>query len=294
MYRLDDKVDTYYSKGLKIDKKQISDIMNNTNFYETSFNKINFKVTQRGLNLLLSLKDAKGRQIDLLVRENKKHLCNEGIIAPIGGRSNKPNGFPVVFMKKFNFVEAKNTKISVKIGKKHCEPEVLIPLFNMNKVYLSRYCQSSIIKTINRTISGNLKAVKASGKDSLIKTNNGAYEVAYNGKFSEIKSLIAYQGSSKMKLKFSPALPDVACLKDGMNVKGNFSLDVDEEKGLFGGNYKVKKNGDSINFTMNPQDGWQPNPGTLWMKSYVLNCNVKFSNGKCSINSKWTRTANDN
>jgi hypothetical protein len=97
-----------------------------------------------------------------------------------------------------------------------------------------------------------------------------------------------------MKLTFSPALPDVASLKNEVELKGTFSLGVDEEKGLFGGDYTVKKSSNGVIFTMKPRDGWQPNPGELWMRSYVLNCNLTFSNGSCDIDSKWMRIAKAN
>jgi hypothetical protein len=40
---------------------------------------------------------------------------------------------------------------------------------------------------------------------------------------------------------------------------------------------------------MNPQIGWQPMPGKLWMKTYLWNCDIETEGDNLKVDSKWSR-----
>ena len=88
---------------------------------------------------------------------------------------------------------------------------------------------------------------------------------------------------------FSSPIPDIILLKDNTEILGHFSLSVDEVKGIMGGIYSVKKDNDSINLQINPQKGWQPMPGKLWIKTYLWNCDMKIVEDILQVKSKWSR-----
>ena len=104
-----------------------------------------------------------------------------------------------------------------------------------------------------------------------------------NNSHPEIRCVKRIDSNSEMRIAFSPAIPDIVSLKIDTEIEGHFSISVDEVKGIMGGVYSVKKNKDGVIFKMNPQKGWQPMPGKLWMKTYFWNCDIKIVENKLPI-----------
>lgn len=289
-YRQDEVVDIYYDKGLKVNEDNYKALMNQVSLMETNFSKINFDVTEKGLNAYVEMIDKQNRKIEFKVKENKTSINKDGIIAPIGERGTNPEYFPIIYLKNFNFVEQNYVDIAVNIGGKNLEPEKLIPLFNYKRVYLSRYSDSNNIKRLNPNYSGVIKPVEVSKDADEVKFEDNSYLITENDGHPEIKQVKSIYENSEMRLTFSPALPDLSSLKDNTQVQGRFSLGVDEVTGIMGGEYSIDKSNGSIKFQLKPQEGWQPMPGTLWMKTYLWNCNVKLDGENLIVDSKWTRT----
>lgn len=289
-YRQDEVVDIYYDKGLKVSEDNYKALMNQVSLMETDFSKIDFDVTEKGLNAYVEMTDKQNRKIEFKVKENKTSINKDGIIAPIGDRGKNPEYFPIIYLKNFNFVQQNDVDISVNIDGKNLEPEKLIPLFNYKRVYLSRYSDSNNIKRLNPNYSGVIKPVEVSKGADEVKFEDNSYLITENDGHPEIKQVKSIYENSEMRLTFSPALPDLSSLKDNTQIQGRFSLGVDDVTGIMGGEYSIDKSNGSIKFQLKPQEGWQPMPGTLWMKTYLWNCDIKIDGENLIVDSKWTRT----
>lgn len=142
---------------------------------------------------------------------------------------------------------------------------------------------------MNPDFSGNLQPVELNDGVNDIKHDNNIYSIEVNNGYPEIKSVHAMDGNSEMRLTFSPPFPDVKSLKDNTEINGRFIIEVDDVKGIIGGLYYISKKNDSFTVQMKPQEGWQPMPGKLWMKTYLWNCDIKLSDEQLRIDSKWKR-----
>jgi hypothetical protein len=286
----DNEADIFYTKGLRINKDSYMSLLNKVNLIETDSIKVHFDVTDKGLDVYLSLKDREDRNVEFKIKENKNKLNHFGLIAPVGNASENPDKFPVIYLKKFNMVEQKGTEIFVKVDGKDLKPVKLFPLCNFKRVYLARYSYFNNMKELNNDYTGVIEPVEVTHNLDELKIDNCHYLIKINNGHPEIKCVKRIDSNSEMKITFSPAIPDIISLKDHTEIHGHFSISVDEVKGIMGGVYSVKKNKDAVMFKMNPQKGWQPMPGKLWMKTYLWNCDIKIVENSLQVKSKWSRS----
>ncbi|HDK7167920.1 TPA: hypothetical protein PTV44_001779 [Clostridium botulinum] len=289
MGRHNGESDIYYTKGLKLNGDRYKSLLNKVTLHEVDSMKVQFDVTEKGLDAYLSLRDRKKRIVEFKIKENKNKLDSFGLIGPIGTMSEKPDKFPIIYLKKFNMVEQKHTDIYVKIDGKSLKPIKLFPLCNFKKVYLARYSYFNNIKELNNDYTGIMEPVEYTKDVDEINVDNCIYSININNEHPEIKCVKRIENNSEMKITFSPPIPDIISLKDNTEILGHFSVSVDEVNGIMGGIYLVKKNNDSINLQINPQKGWQPMPGKLWMKTYLWNCDIKIVDDILQVESKWSR-----
>ena len=290
MARKDDETDIYYTKGLRINRDSYMSLLNKVSLKEADSIKVNFEVTEKGIDVYLSLKDRQNRKIEFKIKENKNKIDYFGLIAPVGNASENPDKFPVIYLKKFNMVEQNGTEIFVKIDGKNLKPDKLFPLCNFKRIYLARYSEFNNIKELNNDYEGVIEPVEVAADVDEIKIDNCIYSIEINNGHPEIKRVKRIDSNSEMKIIFSPAIPDIISLKDNIEIKGHFSICVDDVKGIMGGVYSIKKSKEAIIFKMNPQKGWQPMPGKLWMKTYFWNCYIKIVENKLQVKSKWSRS----
>ncbi len=289
MGRQDGESDIYYTKGLKLDGDKYKSLLNKVTIYEVDSMKVQFDVTEKGIDVHLSLRDRKNRIIEFKIKENKNKLDSFGLLAPVGSMSESPDKFPIIYLKKFNMVEQKHTDIFVKIDGKDLKPIKLFPLCNFKRVYLARYSYFNNIKDLNNGYIGIIEPIEFTTDVDEIKIDDCIYSININNTHPEIKSVKRIDSNSEMKITFSPPIPDIILLKDNTEILGHFSLSVDEVKGIMGGTYLVRKNNDSIKLQINPQKGWQPMPGKLWIKTYLWNCDIKTVDDILQVESKWSR-----
>ncbi len=288
-YRNDGAVDIYYQKGLDLDKQSYDALMNKSYLIETNFSKFDFTVTDKGLDLAVSLLDKQNRRISFSVKENRNSAGNYRIIAPIGDTSKNPAGFPVIFLNGFELVQKEGTAISVSIDDAGMKLTTLLPFVNYKKVYYSRYSDQVVSKKLNPNYTGSIEPLAVPAGVGEVTYGDNVYMIADNNGHSEIEQVAAACGSSEVRIRFSPAIPEVASLKSGTQIEGHFSIGIDEANGMVGGVYSITSTDGIVNFQMNPQIGWSPKPGKLWMKTYFWNCIIQMEDGSLKVNSGWSR-----
>lgn len=289
MYANDDTVDIYHTKDFSAKEEDYAALMNKATLIETEFTNVQFDITEKGLNAGVSLQDKLGRTISFEVKENKEETERYGIIAPIGDRSNDPEFLPIIYLDNFNFIPQKNTDITVQIDGKSMEPEKLIPLFDYKQVYLSRYSGNVSNELLNPNFNGNVDPVTVLQGQNEVSYENNIYTTKSNNGHLEITKIRTNEEENQTTIRFSPAIPDFIALKDNTQIQGHFSLSIGDVNGIMGGVYTITKNNNSLTFQMNPEKGWQPMPGSLWMKTYLWNCDIKIEGRSLLVDSKWSR-----
>ena len=288
-YRNDGAADIYYQKGLDTKEQKYNALLNKVFLIEADLSKVDFAVTEKGLELSVAFLDKQNRRIRFSVKENNTDAGKYRIIAPVGDTSKNPESFPVVFLNGFELVQKKGTVISVSIDGAEMKPQTLVPLFNYKKVYMARYSDQVVVEQLNPNYSGDLWPVDVPEGAGEVAYGDNAYVITDNNGHSEIEQVTAAYGDSEVSISFSPALPEVSSLKSGTSIEGRFSIGIDKADGMVGGIYSITSTGGTVNFQMNPQIGWQPMPGKLWMKTYFWNCDIQTEDSSLKVNSGWSR-----
>ena len=82
------------------------------------------------------------------------------------------------------------------------------------------------------------------------------YKLTDNDGRYEIRWISAGNGDHEVNFTFSPAVPVVACPKDGASVEGRFLIESDKTTGSIEGMYWLARRGDQVDMTLQPTSGW--------------------------------------
>ncbi|NHJ19461.1 MAG: hypothetical protein EAX91_00865 [Candidatus Lokiarchaeota archaeon] len=293
LYRKDNMVDIYYTNEDVINTR-----MNllRALFEKVSFNQLEtieyyFQFDDRGLDAYLFLEDKLEKEIEIKVNENYPNRELYTILAPMGVISKKPKYFPIVFLNKFGMVLEKNTEIFVRI---HGEYRNLIEMpFQINgmQVYPGHFSLNPIVCNWNKNASNDISPIVLNPPSLTISENNINLALKNNSNYYEIKEISwKDQNNQIVSFEFSPAIPNLISLKNNSKVKGRFSCEINEMKGVFGGAYNISRSGNSIEIRIAPTKGWQLSSGKLWLESYTWKAIIQIEDdGNFKINSYWRR-----
>jgi len=280
------KIDVYYPDGSGIEQSDYDKMFNEVKMMPCQID-AKMELTEHGLYLELFFVDAYDREHQYVVRENRSENNLFGMIAPIGGNLNTPQHFPLVYMKKFNFVNKKETALTITIDGKPVKPQNMIPFVNFHRVYLARYSFDMVNRSWNPNYSGKLDSVEANGKS--VRIADSEYLLENKDGYMEVRSVTSVRNGKDMIISFYPALPDFEALQDTDGLEGYFSFNSSEMKDILGGKYYITKNGNKASLTLNPADGYSPIPGKPWMAAYYWTGILQFGDITQFLG-KWEKT----
>ncbi len=249
-----------------------------------------FDVTASGLDAGLKMKDRDGKSVEFQVKEAPRTKGSKGILAPIGGSTAiKFDYFPFFFLKSMNFVPRSGSEITIKIGGEARTPEQIPFPVNLEFVYLSRYTTDPILGCWNKSYADKLSPMQP-GQQLTYQDGQTRYELVDNAGHTEIRKIIGFDDKHNVSFEFSPPIPDLPGLKDGIQLIGRFAAGADEVLGIVAGEYHLKRHGDTIEMLILPLEGYQPNPGTLWVKAWMWKSTITVSaDNTVSMKSGWIR-----
>lgn len=277
--------DSYWSSEAFVDEAET-----NSNYIVPDM-EYSLSITKSAVTASLKMQDKEGKSIEFNLKEAPRKNWAKGFLAPIGGGSAITfDYFPFFHMKDMNFVLRPGTKLVIKIGGEPRTPvQIPIPV-NWEMVYLSRYTASPIIGRWNRPYDGELPALQPEPQLTY-QDGQTRYELVDNAGHYEIRKMAGFDDKHEVSFEFSPPIPDLPALKDGAEINGRFSAGADEILGIVAGVYHIKRQGQVIEMEILPLEGWQPNPGSIWVKTWTWKGVITVGAGdNVSLKSEWTRT----
>jgi len=293
MYRKDDLMDIYYTNEAIIEyrKKLFENLWTDVSFNQLEEIDFKFQTDDMGLDAYLFLKDKLEKDIELKIKEKTLGRELTAMLTPIGAANKKPHYFPIVFLNEFGMVIKKDTEIFIKIHGFLRKPVEIPVRMNGMYVYLAYYSLEPIISNWNNIYRGRLNSILIDPANIDVKKENLSYKILNNGGYYEIKKLSGKdEVGHTISFEFSPAIPNLLALKSNIKIKGKFSCYINDYKGIFAGEYYIKRVGDIISLNIQPIKGWQPFPGKLWLKTYKWTADIDIiDNDNIRIQSYWYR-----
>jgi len=142
------------------------------------------------------------------------------------------------------------------------------------------------------------------GEDNRTENGNVTYELVNNGGHREIRRMSTTNNKHRINIDFSPSVPDIACLRDGVKMDGDFVITTDGAAGSVRGVYRVSRRENEVEMSIHPDKGWIPNEKRLilkvlfilvkvfrdWPKSYAWSAIINFGSAKHPLmKSAWRR-----
>lgn len=284
LYRNEGPADFYYTSEVFADgvKPEAASILPEMEY--------RFEVATSGLDAGLKMKDREGKSIEFQVKEATRAKEAKGILAPIGGTTAiKFDYLPFFFLRSMNFIPRSGSEITISIGGEARTPEQIPFPVNLEFVYLSRYTTDPILGCWNKSYAGKLSPMQP-GQQLTYEDGQTRYELVDNAGHTEIRKIIGFDDKHNVSFEFSPPIPDLPALKDGITLNGRFSAGADDVLGIVAGEYHIQRYGDTIEMEILPLEGYQPNPGALWVKTWVWKGVITVSADKTvSMKSEWVR-----
>ncbi len=186
LYYTDDEkgTDIYHTNGLKLNKNEYESILNKVTIQSAPISG-RYNYSSKGLDASLEFVDKFNKKIKMSVKENHPGHELTAMMAPIGGMSNNPYYFPLIYIDQFRMLAQKHAEIKVSVNGEIREPDNLPLRINGEKVYLARYANHPVIGYWNFEHNGMLKKLRPIKSDyytdSLcscqLNNNNGYMEI---------------------------------------------------------------------------------------------------------------------
>lgn len=305
--RTDGLYDLYYQPGINFDVEK--DIMSDriVELIERPMENAKYVVTSKGVDVCFCFEDKYGRIIEGMLKEkNKKQKKPFSILAPVGGTFDKPPVFPLYLLFDMYFPVKNKTLISLNIdGITHKADTFPIPL-NWSMCYFSRYSKDTFIVNWNKKFKGELLPLITNNSNQVI-ADNTVYDLVENDGHFEIKSMSTNNKRHQIKIDFTPAIPDIVCIKDEIKICGDFTMISDNSVGIISGTYYIQRNSKEIIIEISPSNGWIPNENKWelkflyfvdplfkkWPSTYIWNGSIILAEDQNPImDAKWKRTEN--
>lgn len=301
-YRNDGATDVYHQAGFPFGSQD--SVLNNASFFERPMENAKFEVNADLMEVSFAFEDKMGREINVQVNEsNRQKKKPFFLLAPVGTISMKPMSLPIYSLYEMAFTKQKYTDIKIEIDKVKHKPDTFPMPIDGSKNYFTRYSADTFNVDWNKNFKGPLSPLIPDNNHK-IEDMGITYELEEKSGHYEIKRMSAKNKKHKIIIEFHPAIPDIVCLRQGIDIDGNFSITTDNTAGTIRGSYQIKRQKNEIDFEIKPTRGWKPNEGRLvlkilffvvkvfkeWPKSYVWNAQIKLNDtGQPILQSGWKR-----
>lgn len=293
LWRRDKVVDVYMSRNHRMDEVQrrgLENLLNRITLQRAEFD-YRLEVTEHGLDAALQMRDREGREVSFEVVETAGEPAFGALIAPVGAVVERPGYLPIVFLDDFALVRRRGTRIRVTVDGQERTPEKMTRLVKGPASYFTRYSTRVVIANWNERREATIEPVPLRQDTREVEIGNLTWRIRWNGDHPEVEAIVAQAERGQVTFLFSPALPDLARLREGALVEGRFVINVNAVEGITAGEYRVSRGRGGVRIEIQPLRAWQPPilKGPPWVASYHYQADLDLSGSRPQLRSEWRR-----
>ncbi len=301
-YRNDGGADVYHQPGYPLASQE--SLLNDVTFTVCPLEGASFDVDEEQLDVFFAFTDRYGRAIRVKASEDRRPRKKPFfLLAPIGTLAKQPKSFPVYSLYGMSFAKRKHTEIEILIDGARHKPDTFPLPVDGARNYFSRYSADTFNVDWNRNFQGQLLPLFPGG-DTRVRHGDATYDLVSNGGHHEIRRMSASNRNHRLNIDFSPPVPDIACLRDGLEMDGEFVIATDGAAGSVRGVYHVRSRENAVEMSIHPDKGWIPEEKRLilrllfrmvsvfknWPKSYRWDATIEFGATQYPVmRSSWRR-----
>jgi hypothetical protein len=303
-YLHDGRIDVYHQPGLHLEHKNFNIVGKGlADLIERPMTGAYFQITPTGINLDLAFEDKQGRPVAVRIQENSgKPTRPFALLAPMGSSAQNPPALPLVLLYDFYFVRKAGTLFEVRIDGRLHRPDSIPMILDGARVHFVRYAADPFIVTWNEAHNGPLTPLTPQAGQA--RQDGVVYDLVERDGHPEIQRMRLANDRHELTITFDPPVPDVVCLKAGVQLEGSLTLVCEEASGVISGTYRIVREGAQVHLTIDPAGGWQPNERkwsvrliyrlapvfTQWPRSYRWSATIDISDpAQPVMQSRWQR-----
>ena len=305
-WRVDGRVDVYHQPGLTLDPETYDIAGGGLNeMLERPLHAAYYRVNEAGVDTYFAFEDAIGRPIEVTIQEkNQRERKPFGLLAPMGSAATDPSALPLVYLHDFYFVRQADTTFSIKVDGQERQPDTLPLPIDGTRMTFIRYSPDPLIATLNPAHDGPLAPLTMVSPTEA-QLGDLQFELVDNQGRPEIAAMRRAYKERAVSVTFTPPLPHLFSLADGVETNGRFTISADPTVGTVAGTYQMTRQGDEVRMEMVPDQGWQPNETkravrliywvasdfTNWPKTYRWTAVIDLNQSQpVTMQSGWQRT----
>lgn len=303
-YRHDQRVDWYYTPGLRLERAAAEVGAGVGTWAEQDFaHELDINPSRVRASVDLTLTD--GRALRFRLHEQRRGT-RRGIdlLAPLGVGIAEPEFLPMFYMPGMDLVQRRGTDVTLTLDGRRCRI-VAIPVpipYKARRCYLTRHCDSPVILRLTPATTGTVPTVVPGPS---VTTHDGATLtfVRRDGR-TELTEVSRPAGLHRAWIRLRPGLPDIASLDHGTTRRLTWSAGVDNTT-LLTGEMTAQRTGDRVALMMRPTGRWAPTGGLLrrltiamfpgffrtWPTTYQWAAHIALTD-PATITSSWERISN--
>lgn len=302
-YRHDNRVDWYYTPGLRLDRAAAEVGAGVAAWVEQDFTH-ELGITPSRVRAKVDVTLADGRALRFRLDEQRRG-SRRGIdlLAPLGVGIADPEFLPMFYMPGLDLVQRRGTDIDLLIDDSR-RSVVAIPVpipYKGRRCYLTRHCADPAILRLNPATIGAVPTVEPSPS---VSTPDGArLRFARHDGRAELAEVLRPAGHHEAWIRLRPGLPDITTLTHGTTTALAWRAGVDDST-LISGDMTVQRSSDHADLTMRPAGKWTPAGGWLrrltiamfpgffrtWPTTYQWTARISLT-PTATITSSWARTS---
>ncbi len=265
-WRVDGQVDVFHEAGLRLDPRTYGITGSGLHaMVERNFSEALFELGPEGVQADIAFYDLQGRPVRLVVRESDRRPRTPfGLLAPMGSAASDPPALPLVYVDGFYFVRRAGTEYRIEIDGRSHRNDFIPLILDGTAVHFLRYSTDPFIVTWNPDAEAMARMLEPGSEPvagAVVAQADGVrYELEANGAFREIRRMSRREADNEVTIEFSPAIPQLLALADGVDLTGEFRITAQPSVGTVRGSWRVVRQGGELHLEVQPDGGWTPGP----------------------------------
>ena len=290
--RADRRVDYYQQRGLRLDRSGYAIGGGTGSWTEIDFAVARLVVGEEGVDAEARFADVDGRLIEIRVDDRDgRPRQRGGLLAPVSAAIERPTSLLLVWLPHFDLVRVAGRPPMVRIDGEEVSTGRL-PGRRLHRRHLIKYAAPVVTILVNPTHDGAQPA-------------RAAAQQIRGGPDGGVAELCAEHAGHRARLRFDPAVPDLAGLADGADAVGRWHVEADAVR-LTGGSWSARRAGDQVTVGLEVDERWQPGrlPWLMrlvttvvpvfrrWPTTYRWHAEIRLGE-QPTLSSGWERTGDE-
>jgi hypothetical protein len=252
-YRTDGRVDVYWEPGVRVDRREIAIGAGIADFAEVRVAPALFEISATAVHVRVGFTDQQGRDVVMEIAEAEAPGRPFPFLAPVGNDVRDPLRLFLVYMRGFDFVRRRGTRLRARVGDRPLKPRRFPIPRRGHSVYFARYAAEPVIVSLNPPMTTPVVLSRPSTSASI---HADGMTLALDSRGAIERATVGTDSRGSV-LEFQPPYPNLLGLEEGASARGRWGLSIAGAR-ITGGAYALFRADDTVSVELDVTQPWKP------------------------------------